>query len=47
MKNSSIRCDVTKCMHNDEGSNCRLDSIKVTCGCDGNCTCCGSYSERD
>lgn len=45
-KNYSIKCDVTKCKHNAEGCNCQLDTIKVTCGCD-NCTCCGSFSEKE
>ncbi len=44
-KNSSIKCDVTKCRYNLKGCNCGLDAIKVTCGCQ-DCTCCGSYDER-
>ncbi len=44
--NCSIRCDVTQCRHNVEGSNCKLDSIMVTCGCGEQCTCCGNYSEK-
>ena len=45
-KNYSIKCDVTNCRHNAEGCNCALDSIKVTCGCGEQCTCCGDYEER-
>ncbi|MBE7090131.1 MAG: DUF1540 domain-containing protein [Clostridiales bacterium] len=48
-KNNSIKCNVTNCRHNEKGCNCQLDSICVTCGCegeDGNCTCCGSYSTK-
>ena len=45
-RNYSIRCDVTKCKHNAQGCNCALDSIKVTCGCQGD-TCCGDFSEKD
>lgn len=46
-KNRSIKCDVSKCMHNVQGENCNLETIKVTCGCDGVCTCCGDFVERD
>lgn len=46
IKNNSIKCDVTKCKHNSDGCNCRLESIKVTCGCGENCTCCGDYDEK-
>lgn len=45
MKNYCIKCDVQKCRHND-GCNCQLDSIKVTCGCGEQCTCCDSYDEK-
>lgn len=45
--NYCIKCEVQKCRHNIEGKNCMLDSIKVTCGCDGSCTCCGNYCEND
>lgn len=44
--NSSIKCDVKKCKHNQDGLACKLDSIKVTCGCGKNCTCCEEYSEK-
>ena len=44
-KNNSIKCDVSKCIHNCEGSNCCLDQIKVGCG-DNSCTCCEDYMER-
>ncbi|MBR5192249.1 MAG: DUF1540 domain-containing protein [Clostridia bacterium] len=47
MKNYSIKCDVTKCQHNADGCNCNLDTIKVTCCCGEQCTCCGSYHERE
>lgn len=47
MKNNSIRCDVENCRHNADGCNCGLDSIKVTCGCGENCTCCGDYAEKE
>ncbi len=46
-KNNSIKCDVTKCKHNCEGSSCCLSSIKVTCGCGDSCTCCGDFSEKE
>ncbi len=45
--NCCIKCDVQKCKHNVAGTNCNLQSIKVTCGCGDACTCCGDYSERD
>ena len=45
-KNQAIKCDVEKCKHNTEGLNCRLDSIKVTCGGAG-CTCCQDYAEKE
>ncbi|MBQ3116624.1 MAG: DUF1540 domain-containing protein [Clostridia bacterium] len=45
-KNNCIRCDVTKCKHNADGHNCALHSIKVTCCCGEQCTCCGDYQER-
>lgn len=44
-KGSCIKCDVMRCKHNQEGSYCKLDSIKVTCGCGGSCTQCDDYSE--
>ena len=47
MKNYSIKCDVTKCKHNAEGCNCMLETIKVTVCCGSQCTCCGSYHERE
>ena len=47
MKNNSIKCEVTKCKHNDQISNCMLECIKVTCGQYGSCTCCGDYDEKD
>ncbi|MBR1968214.1 MAG: DUF1540 domain-containing protein [Clostridia bacterium] len=46
-KNSCIKCDVEKCKHNADGCNCELESIKVTCGCGEQCTCCGDYSEKE
>ncbi|MBO5068475.1 MAG: DUF1540 domain-containing protein [Clostridia bacterium] len=46
-KNSCIKCDVKKCKHNADGCNCELESIKVTCGCGEQCTCCGDYSEKE
>ncbi len=45
--NNCIKCDVHSCKHNVAGTNCALRSIKVTCGCDGDCTCCGDFCERD
>ena len=45
-KNHCIECDVSRCKHNADGSNCRLDSIKVTCGCGEQCTCCGDFEEK-
>lgn len=45
--NNSIKCDVTKCRHNLKGCNCQLDTIKVTCGCADNQTCCDSFSEKN
>ncbi len=45
--NNSIKCDVTKCRHNYKGCNCQLDSIRITCGCADNQTCCDSYSEKN
>lgn len=45
-KNHSIKCDVKSCAHNAEGCNCCLESIKVTCGCGDNETCCGDYTEE-
>lgn len=45
--NNKIRCDVTMCRHNCRGESCQLESIKVTSGCGEQCTCCGSYSEKN
>lgn len=45
-KNNSIKCDVSKCKHNSEGCNCCLNSIKVTCGCGDNLTCCQDFCEK-
>ena len=45
-KNYCINCDVKKCVHNADGKNCALSSIKVTCGCGESCTCCGDYCEK-
>ena len=45
-KNYCIKCDVTECRHNAEGKNCALSSIKVTCGCGDQCTCCQDFSSR-
>ena len=44
--NDAIKCDVKSCMHNADGCNCRLESIKVTCGCGEHKTCCGDYTEE-
>lgn len=46
--NSCIKCDVRSCRHNNQGENCELDSIKVTCcQCtDVGKTCCDSYVEK-
>ena len=46
-KNKNIKCDVTKCRHNAEGSWCELQSIQVGCseGCGEKCTCCESFDE--
>lgn len=44
---NSILCDVHKCKHNANGCRCSLEQVKITCGCGVNCTCCGSYSEKD
>ena len=46
IKNYCIKCDVTKCRHNVEGCNCRLDGISVTCGDGEQCTRCDSYAEK-
>lgn len=47
-KNYSIKCDVTRCKHNNDGCNCALSQIKVTCGCEGeNCTCCGDFCDKE
>lgn len=46
-KNYSVKCNVTRCRHNCEGSNCCLDSISVTHGCGESCTCCGDYCEKE
>lgn len=45
-KNNSIKCDVTACKHNEDGCNCQLQQIKVTCGCGDNCTCCQDFCEK-
>ena len=47
-KNFGVCCDVKKCKHNQDGCNCNLDKIRVTCTCCGEdgCTCCDSYEER-
>ena len=44
--NDSIKCDVKNCKHNVKGCNCCLESVKITCGCGKNRTCCGDYSEE-
>ncbi|MDE5721766.1 MAG: DUF1540 domain-containing protein [Clostridia bacterium] len=45
--NFDIACNVNKCVHNHNGCNCSLNSIKVGCTCDSEvCTCCESYSEK-
>ncbi|MBQ8197022.1 MAG: DUF1540 domain-containing protein [Clostridia bacterium] len=44
--NKGIKCEVTNCRYNLQGTNCKLDSITVTCGCGEQCTCCGSYDEK-
>ncbi len=46
MNNQKIKCDVCSCKHNKQGESCELDSIKVTCGCGNDCTCCGDFCER-
>ena len=46
-ENNSIKCDVTNCMHNVQGHNCSLSSIKVTCGCGTSCTCCNDYAAKE
>ena len=46
MENNCIKCDVTRCKHNNNGCNCSLSSIKVTCCSGENCTCCGDYDEE-
>ena len=46
MNNQKIKCDVCACKHNERGENCSLESIKVTCGCDKDCTCCGDFCEK-
>ncbi len=46
MENQKIRCDVCACKYNERGENCSLSSIKVTCGCDEDCTCCGDFCEK-
>ena len=51
--NKSIKCNVTNCKHIDEDNeHCCLDSIKVSCCCDG-CDCtdkdetiCDSFKEK-
>ena len=45
-QNNAICCDVTKCRHNNGVRNCTLESIKVTCCCGEQCTCCGDYEEK-
>ncbi len=49
-KNSSIKCDVTSCIHNNCDVNyCKLNEIKVSCNCCGDDvnnkdeTICNSY----
>ncbi len=46
MDNQKIKCDVCACKHNEKGENCALSSIKVTCGCGKDCTCCGDFCEK-
>ncbi len=46
MENQRIKCDVCSCKHNERGENCALESIKVTCGCGKDCTCCGDFCEK-
>ena len=49
----NIKCNVSNCKHNDNDKCvCKLDSIKVSCSCDG-CDCtnkeetiCESYKEK-
>ncbi|MBO5286161.1 MAG: DUF1540 domain-containing protein [Clostridia bacterium] len=45
-KNFGVCCDVSTCVHNQDGCNCDLDKIRVTCGCGDGCTCCGSFVKR-
>ncbi|MBQ0098966.1 MAG: DUF1540 domain-containing protein [Firmicutes bacterium] len=44
--NSSVKCDVKTCKHNEKGCNCKLNSIKVTCASKDSCTCCDDFCER-
>lgn len=46
-KNYAIRCDVRKCVHNAEGCNCELESIKVTCPDGEGYTRCNSFCRRE
>lgn len=46
-RNYSIKCDVEKCRHNADGCCCELDTIRVTCGCGEQCTCCEDFEEKD
>ena len=46
-RNYSIKCDVTKCMHNADGCNCQLECIKVTCGNGDSKTCCGDFCGKE
>ncbi len=45
-KNLSIFCDVRGCTYNENGQNCKLECIKVTCGKGASCTCCSDYCEK-
>ncbi len=46
-KNYCIKCEVSKCQHNNGGNYCSLSGIKVGCGCGESCTCCEDYSEKE
>lgn len=47
---SSVKCDVTSCVHNVDGKRCSADKISVCCTCsDPNCadeTLCKTFSAR-
>lgn len=45
-RNIGVKCDVVECAHNEDGTNCMLQKIMVTCPGGERCTCCGDYEER-